>query len=118
MSDKRLTAVRLTRVMSNHSRLRTDHVDGFSPTYPPKIGTRFELFGEGLSDPSLTRMVETSEIQSTTRLPGGGGYHIATENSIYRVERIDASSLPPIRVPESEANIMTIVTPGEEADGE
>lgn len=84
-----MTKVKLTKVASSHNNVRTDVVEGVTPTWPPEVGTGFVLFGEGLEVPGSVRMIGTTPIQEVKPLMSGPDcqeFVIKTENSTYRLE--------------------------------
>lgn len=91
MKDPILPRVMLTKIRTNHSRVRTKTMKGIAQEWPPKIGRRFVLWGRGLEDRRLTREIDTSAIiavrPDSTR-PVGMRFEIDTRNSTYRLERI------------------------------
>lgn len=78
-----MTKVRLTKVKSTHGNLRTDSAEGEAPTWPPRLGREFSLYGQGLSDPSLTRQIVTTPVRAVRAQ--ASGYEFDTQNSTYRV---------------------------------
>ncbi len=85
--------VELTRLSSTHRNLRTDSVVGYCREMPKK-GARFLLTGEGLSHPTLTRVVETTPVQAIVpRLDGVLDFF--TENSRYHLRVIPDAPQPP-----------------------
>lgn len=51
----------LEKLSDNKNALRSNRVEGYT-TEAPKVGKRFRMFAEGLEDPSLLRLVETSPV--------------------------------------------------------
>ncbi len=73
--------VRLTKIKSSHSNLRTDVIEGETRALPA-IGSGFVMFGKGLE--YGTRMVYTTAIQSLIRT--GDEIQFETANSTYLLE--------------------------------
>lgn len=79
--------VKLTKIKSTHSNLRTDTVEGV--TYGlPEVGKGFTMFGEPL-DPNVGNMrgVYTTEIKVCDRT--GNEFMFVTENSTYKLEVLE-----------------------------
>lgn len=79
--------VKLTKIKSNHSNLRTDVIEG--TTYAlPEVGDSFAMFGEPL-DPTVgnVRGVYTTEIKVCERV--GNEFQFVTENSTYKLEVLE-----------------------------
>lgn len=86
-----LPSVRLTKLASTHSNLRSDTADGVSPTWPPEVGKQFILFGDGYDDKSMVRVIETSiilRVKPAMTGPDCKTYEIETMNSTYKLEEV------------------------------
>jgi hypothetical protein len=89
--------VKLVKVASTHNNVRTPEAEGVSPTWPPVKGQKFLLFGEGLEIPGSTRVIETTPVKEIVAIaqsvpkgqPVPEEYEVKTENSTYRLVRID-----------------------------
>jgi len=57
----------LEKLSDNKNALRSNRVEGYT-TEAPKVGKRFRMFAEGLEDPSLLRLVETSHVVEVIEL--------------------------------------------------
>lgn len=79
--------VKLTKVKSTHTNLRTDTVEGTAFALP-EVGDSFAMFGEPL-DPNVGNMrgVYTTEIKSCERI--GNEFQFTTLNSTYRLEVLE-----------------------------
>ena len=93
--------VKLIRVESNHTRLRTADVEGYCLRLP-KPGKTFRLFSTALDEvlkdnPKAFRWVRTSEVVSARRNKKTGEVLFSTLNSVYRLERLGEEDvdLPP-----------------------
>jgi hypothetical protein len=75
--------VRLTRVESNHNRIRTDSVEGMTSELPV-VGKSFCLIGESLTEGMNARLVTTSKITKVDQ--NGDEYTFNTLNSTYKIE--------------------------------
>jgi hypothetical protein len=75
--------VKLTRVSSLHQNLRTDFAEGVTSKLP-EVGEHFVLYGESLTDPSLTRQIITSVVEHVHQ--SEGCYLFETQNSEYVLE--------------------------------
>ena len=73
--------VRLTRIESSHSNLRTDTVEG-DLLYWPVVGESIIITAEPLVESGM-RLVRTSSVCKIE----GDLFH--TRNSVYRLERLD-----------------------------
>lgn len=77
--------VRLTRMVSSHSILRTDEVIG-TVIQPPVVGHSFIMVAKSLCEDKDFRYVETSEIQHINIKDGI--WTIKTLNSEYKLEKL------------------------------
>ncbi len=83
---------KLTKIYSNHKRLRTDTVEGIT-LHEPREGRPFALIGKGLEVEGSLRLVTTSRVTKCEMVDGK--YRLLTESgSVYEVElgsRVDPS---------------------------
>ena len=75
----------LTKIESNHSRLRTSDVLG-NTLELPQVGKSFYLVGESLTEGMIARVVTTSEISSVEVSEDGKEFTFKTQNSTYKVQ--------------------------------
>ncbi len=73
--------VRLTKIQSNHTNLRTDVIEGETEKLPKKGGS-FQMSSKGLE--YGIRVVTTTEIQFVEKMDDN--YRFNTLNSIYQLE--------------------------------
>lgn len=78
--------VKLTKIKSNHSNLRTDVIEGVTFKLP-EVGDSFSLFGEPLNLAFDCRAVYTTEIKVCERI--GNEIQFTTVNSIYKLEVLE-----------------------------
>lgn len=83
MENNKVYNVRLTKIKSNHTNLRTDEVEGQTLTLP-EVGKAFILVGESLTPGGDGRYVYTTEIKSIEKL--GESYRFNTLNSTYQLD--------------------------------
>lgn len=76
--------VKLTRIESNHTNLRTDSVEGFTLQLPIK-GSGLRVVGDSLTPGMSARVVNTSEIQSVD-IKSDKEFDFTTLNSSYKLE--------------------------------
>lgn len=76
--------VKLTKIRSNHSNLRTDTVEGETQKLPV-LGEIFQMVGEGLSFGS--RMIWTTEVKNIEQIENI--YQFNTRNSTYKLEVLE-----------------------------
>lgn len=76
--------VRLTKIESTHSNLRTDLIEGKCIDLP-EIGESFFVVAPPLDPTKDFRMVNTSEVKELTTLPDGK-ILFKTANSTYEIE--------------------------------
>lgn len=76
--------VKLTKVKTNHSRVRTHSMEGQTVALP-EVGKRFQVFGEPLSGDGDIRVITTSVVQKCSPVVDDK-MMIETLNSIYEVE--------------------------------
>jgi hypothetical protein len=77
--------VKLTRIVSNHKKLRTDEVIGIV-MQSPVVGYQFILIAESLNLNKQCRHVQTSHIQSIEIKDGV--WYLKTLNSEYKLEKL------------------------------
>lgn len=77
----KLYKVKLTKVRSTHTKLRTDEVEGGTSDLP-QIGENFVLLGQGLEFGS--RIITTTEVKSVEKIKNE--YMFSTLNSTYKLE--------------------------------
>lgn len=75
--------VRLTKIKSTHSNLRTDIIEGETDELP-EVGKHFLLLGVSLTQGMDTRMVTTTKIQTVNIV--NSEYEFTTLNSTYKLE--------------------------------
>jgi hypothetical protein len=75
-------AVKLTRLQSNHSRLRTSEVIGFCDEMP-QVGKTFQMISEPLEQSKGFRLINTNPVTEIN------GDEFKTCNSTYRIEDLD-----------------------------
>ena len=75
--------VLLTKIVSTHTNLRTDSVEGVAIELPEK-GKHFSVVGQSLTPGVTHRVVTTTEIQSVEAM--GDEYMFNTLNSTYKVK--------------------------------
>ena len=73
--------VRLTKIQSNHTNLRTDVIEG-ECFNPPKLGRIFSMWSEGLEDKSAVRNITTTPVVEID------GEIFKTANSTYKIEKL------------------------------
>lgn len=76
--------VKLTKIRSNHSNLRTDTVEGVVQNLP-EVGSTLQLVGEGLEFGN--RLVYTTEIKNVEQIDNT--YQFNTLNSVYKLEVLE-----------------------------
>lgn len=76
--------VKLTKVKSTNTNLRTDTVEGVTNSLP-EVGKVVRIFGEGLE--FGTRVVTTSTVQSVEKI--SNEYVFNTLNSTYKLEILE-----------------------------
>lgn len=76
-------SVKLTKIESTHTKLRTNEVEGFTIELP-EVGKSFGMVSESLSDKMEGRLVTTSLIQELDKKDSV--YTFKTKNSIYRLD--------------------------------
>lgn len=69
--------VTLIKMSDNPNALRTKEVEGYTVN-PPEAGSRFRMFADGYSDPSMLRLVETSVVKESTKK--GDDFEFRTES--------------------------------------
>jgi len=74
----------LTKVESNHTRLRTNEVEGTTIALP-EVGKSFALVGKSLTEGAPFRLVNTSEITEVEKL-SEDELQFKTLNSIYKLK--------------------------------
>lgn len=78
---------KLTRINSNHDRLRDDIIEGDCQNLP-RVGSNFVLIAPPRDTPDGFRYVETTPISKINKLgPGKTEFH--TRNSVYHLEILD-----------------------------
>lgn len=80
--------VRLTKIKSNHTNLRTDKVDGFIGARP-KVGETIILVGAPLASEATARLVHTTKIQTINTVNENKDI-IETRNSTYELEYLNS----------------------------
>lgn len=78
--------VRLTRIESNNTFLRTNIVEGRADVLPI-VGRRFSMRGPGLEIPGSTRLVSTSPVERI--IEDESGVRFWTANSEYYLEMLN-----------------------------
>jgi len=80
--------VRLTKVRSNHTNLRTNTVEGETVSLPEK-GKSFTLIADPLNPNADFRSVETTAIELVEKM--GSEFMFHTQNSTYKLEVLGQS---------------------------
>lgn len=80
--------VKLTKIKSNHTALRTDVIEGETSTLPT-VGESFCLTGEPLDPKADMRLVVTTEIKFVEQM--GNEYRFNTLNSTYKLEVLEGT---------------------------
>jgi len=80
--------VRLTKVRSNHTKLRTDTIEGETVSLPEK-GKSFTLIADPLNPNADFRSVYTTPIELVEKIDGEFMFH--TLNSTYKLEVLGQS---------------------------
>lgn len=75
--------VKLIKVRSNHSNVRTDEIEGVTADLP-EAGKPFVLVGESLAFEGGGRIIQTTTIEKVEQL--GDEYLFHTANSTYKLE--------------------------------
>lgn len=78
--------VKLTKIKSNHTNLRTDTVEGVTAELPTKDKS-FNLIGESLTEGMNARLVYTTEVQSVESVDML--YKFTTLNSEYHLQVLE-----------------------------
>ena len=76
--------VKLTKISSSHSNLRTNEVLG-NVFELPKIGEPFHIVSQSLTEKNLTRHVTTSRVTSIKQI-NDQKIEFSTQNSLYEIE--------------------------------
>lgn len=80
---------RLIRIASRHNAMRTDTMDGWlMGEILPEVGKCFYMVGLPLNPKASHRIFNTSEIKEVSQTVEGA-LEFVTENSIYRLERLN-----------------------------
>jgi len=80
--------VKLKKIESNHSKLRSDVIEG-KCTHVPEEGQTFEMFAESLTPDGAFRHITTSPIRECRYDEKDREFIFKTENSLYGLEVID-----------------------------
>lgn len=82
--------VKLTRLESNHQKLRTDEVVGYTHELP-ELNQVFQMTAPPLSE-GLVRIIHTTPVLVLERKPDGKTYLFTTRNSKYKLEILGDAS--------------------------
>lgn len=80
--------VKLTKIESTHSKMRTSEMVGKTGSIP-QVGFDIKVFGESLTDSLAFRAIHTTEIKEVTYDTKTKIFIFKTQNSTYQLEVLD-----------------------------
>lgn len=82
--------VKLTKIESTHTNLRTNEMIGKTGSIP-EVKYNIQVFGESLTEGKNMRVIETTEIKESTYDKATKTFVFKTQNSTYSLEILDKS---------------------------